>query len=206
MKPSLMILTLFAGLDCARPIMVGAAADARHDGIEFSFVPSDDQGFVSPIPISTHGACGTKGALMASNFGLVIDSVEADGRPVEKFTVEGGIYEGPPPLYLDVVSPDRGFTYLVLQRDLSGFFYGWTEKKPPPGFVPPPHGRFHGHTFNLRVDFDSPLEILIKYHVRCADMSMSPMMSTRGQNGFALARRRSGQPSNKPLQQTVTPP
>jgi len=204
MKRALIFSTLVAALGCAPAPAEHTNQPAASGGVEFLFVPSDpDSGILGTIPISTRGTCGNKGVFADAFLSLVVESVLADGRPIVPDKGRG-VYDGTggPPI---VVRPDLGFTFQVSQHDLEGNSFEWTEKLSPPGFVPPSHGPVRSNAFRLEADKNSPLDVVITYRIRCADMTMSAAMSTHGQNLVALAWR-NVRPANKPLQQSGSPP
>ena len=195
MKRALILSTLVTTLGCAH-----APSDARElpkkgNGVEFLFLPADpEQGLMGVIPISTHGICGDKGVFADASLSLMVDSVQADGRSLVP-DKENGLYDGTSsPI---VIRPDLGFTFQVSQRDLQANFFEWSEKKLPSGFVPPGHGPVRSNVFRLVADKDSPVDVVITYRIRCADMTLSTPMSTRGQNLVALASRNVVRPANQ---------
>jgi hypothetical protein len=203
MKRALILSVFISALCCAHAPSDPTTQLAKGDGVEFLFVPPDpDLGLLGTIPISTHGICGGKGVFADATLSLVIDSVLADGRPIVPDKGKG-LYDGTSsPI---VIRPDLGFTFQVSQRDLEANFFEWSEKKLPPGFVPPGHGPIRSNNFCLVADKDSPVDVVITYRIRCADMTMSAPMSTRGQNLVALSWRSAARQSNKPLQQSGAP-
>ena len=201
MNHMLLFSTIVLELGCTRALADRPNVARWGDGVEFVFLPSDPEaGLLSSIPISTHGVCGAKGVFSDAMFGVVVDSMTADAQQLFPDTTKDAIYEGP--ISPIAVRPALGFTFQVPDHDLGGYFYGWTERTPLPEFAPPSHGTFYGQTFHLVADKDSPLEIVIRYRIRCADMTLSPPMSTRGQNLLALVWRKNGRPDIKPLQRT----
>jgi len=203
MKRALILSTLVTTLGCAHAPSDTGESRTKGNGVEFLFLPSDpEQGLMGVIPISTHGICGDKGVFADAFLSLMVESVQADGRSLVP-DKGNGVYDGTSsPI---VIRPDLGFTFQVSPRDLEANFFEWSEKKLPPGFVPPRYGSVRSSAFRLVADKDSPVDVVITYRIRCADITLPAPMSTRGQNLVALASRNVARPANKPLQQPGSP-
>jgi hypothetical protein len=185
MKWILILLTVLGGASaCAHHHGDTGVPTQEAHGIDFSFFPPVE-GFRTYIPLPTRGACGLKGVFSEAMFGVLVDSVIADGRPVESLASTGNWDSVASPL---AVTPDSGFTFLVSHSELGAHFFEWSEKRQAPGFMPPLGGPFRGNTFKLAIDGDKPEEIVIQYRVRCVDMTLSQPMVVRGRNDLELAK------------------
>lgn len=188
MKHALLLSTLVGAFGCGHVTADSAGRPTIGQGVEFLFLPSDPKlGLVDIIPISTRGICGDKGVFADAFLGVLVDSVEADGQPLAP-EEEDGVYDGSRAGAL-VIRPDSGFTYQVSQSHLQANFFEWSERKQPVGFIPPSYGQVRGTSFELKGDKDGPLDVVIRYRIRCADLTLSDRLSTRGQNLSSLAWR-----------------
>jgi hypothetical protein len=202
MKRALFTSTLVAAFGCAHAPAGVTSPPAQGNNIEFLFLPADlEAGFIGMIPISTHAICGDKGVFANAFLSVVVDSVVADGRPIAPDQGKGIYHDVGAPI---LIRPDAGFTFQVSQRDLEANFFEWSERRQPPGFVPPSSGAVRSKAFRLEADKYSPIDVVIRYRIRCADMTVSSSLSSRGQNFLALKWRNAG-PANKPLQPGAPP-
>jgi hypothetical protein len=202
MKHALIFSALLSAFGCGHVTANSAERPTMGQGVEFLFLPSDPKlGLMGIIPISTRGICAEKGVFADAFLGVLVDALEADDRALapEK---RDGVYDGSPAGSI-VIRPDTGFTYQVSQRDLEANFFEWSEMKQPVGFIPPSHGQVHGTSFELKADKDGPLDVVIRYRIRCADLTLSEPLSTRGQNLSNLAWRSVGRPTH-PLRRTAS--
>ena len=177
-------LVLVVAVACAHRGGASVAPVASGGGVEFIFLPPHE-GIDSYIPLSTKGACGSRGVFAEDLFGIVVDSVIVDGHDVpESISVANWDSVAPP----SVVKPDTGFTFLVSPERLGAGFFEWSEKVQPLEFVPPMGGMFRSRHFPIDLNATKPEEIVIRYRVRCTDMTLSQPIVARGRNGVFLAK------------------
>jgi hypothetical protein len=185
MKASIVGLALLAAVAaCAHGGRGAVVLATNSGGVDFTFFPPHE-GIESYIPLSSKGACGAKGVFAEDLFGVVVDEVMVDGRAAPSSTSPGNWDSVAPPL---VVRPDTGFTFLVSPRRLGAHFFDWADKVQSTEFVPPMGGMFRGTQFEIDFNAGKPEELVIRYRVRCTDMTLSPPIVAHGRNAFVLAK------------------